>query len=335
MSVKYIDPLYDAGFKLIFGREKISEPLLKDLLNKLFENDSELNDITSVTYVNNEQPHEYIHGRSLRYDISCVTSSGHRFIVEMQKADMRHFMERAFYYVARSIASQGHKGKDDNNKEWDFSLVPVIGVFFCNFSVRELPEKVVCHIRPCEMESHKPVGDYTRYVFIQLPNFLKTKDDCDSGCDQWIYNIKNMGMEQNVAFSDKNEVFKYLDSISSVAALSPNEREEYESRLRWARDYNAGMSTARELGFERGLEEGILKGREEGILKGREEGILKGREEGILKGREEGILKGREEGISTGERNIVVKMHGNGMDIEEISKITGISKTTIQEYIKQ
>ncbi len=32
---KYIDPTYDIGFKLLFGREKLSEPILIDLLNAL------------------------------------------------------------------------------------------------------------------------------------------------------------------------------------------------------------------------------------------------------------------------------------------------------------
>ena len=35
IMAKYIDPTYDFGFKLLFGREKISEPVLIDFLNAL------------------------------------------------------------------------------------------------------------------------------------------------------------------------------------------------------------------------------------------------------------------------------------------------------------
>ncbi len=35
---KIIDPLSDLGFKFLFGREKMSEPVLMDLLNALLSN---------------------------------------------------------------------------------------------------------------------------------------------------------------------------------------------------------------------------------------------------------------------------------------------------------
>ena len=43
-----IDPIFDIGFKLIFGRERVSEPLLIDLLNSIFEGDPEYGNIISV-----------------------------------------------------------------------------------------------------------------------------------------------------------------------------------------------------------------------------------------------------------------------------------------------
>ena len=53
---KLIDPLYDTGCNLIFGSEKISNDLLKEFLNSLFEGDSELSGIESIEYLNNEHP---------------------------------------------------------------------------------------------------------------------------------------------------------------------------------------------------------------------------------------------------------------------------------------
>ncbi|MDE6792241.1 MAG: Rpn family recombination-promoting nuclease/putative transposase [Muribaculaceae bacterium] len=51
-----IDPIYDEGFKLIFGRENVSEPLLINLLNSIFSGDPIFGNITSVTFVNTERP---------------------------------------------------------------------------------------------------------------------------------------------------------------------------------------------------------------------------------------------------------------------------------------
>lgn len=269
---KLVDPIEDAGFKLIFGRETVSEELIKDLLNSIFANDPLLSNIAEVTFINTEKPHENAGGRGLRYDIRCITSTGHHFIVEMQKAEQRHFLERCIYYLSRDFAEQGYKGKDKTNKHWDFSLMPVVGVFFCNFPVRELSAKPVVQARLLDVEDHQPIGDYVRYVFIQLPCFKKGEKECSTLIEQWIYNIKNMGQMQNVAFKEQREIFAYLDSVANVAALSPSERDTYEAALMRARDYNAQLKTAREKSWESGHKEGRKEGRKEGMQQGRQQG---------------------------------------------------------------
>lgn len=276
---KLIDPIEDAGFKLIFGRESVSEELIKDLLNSIFANDPLLSNITEVTFLNTEKPNESIGGRGLRYDIRCVTSTGHHFIVEMQKAEQRHFLERCIYYLSRDFAEQGYKGKDQTNKHWDFSLTPVVGVFFCNFPVRELGAKPVVQGRLMDVEDFKPIGDYLRYVFIQLPCFEKGEKECATLIEQWIFNIKNMGQMQNVAFKEQREIFAYLDSVANVAALSPSERDTYEAALMRARDYNAQMKTAREKGWESGRKEGWESGMQQGMQQGLQQGLQQGRSE--------------------------------------------------------
>lgn len=258
---RVIDPILDTGFKLIFGRENVSECLLIDLLNNIFKGDPQLGNITSLTFTNTERPNEYVEGKGIRYDIRCVTASGHRYLVEMQKGDQKHFLERSEYYVSRGLAEQGYKGKNKDGHDWDFSLVPVVGVFFCNFHVRGLERKPVTKLRLCDEDSGKPVGSYQRYAFIQLPCFDKDEWECGTKLEQWIYNIKNMGSMQRVAFASDNEIFRYLDSVSNVAALSPAERDVYEASLKRARDYYAVLRTAEEKAEEKGIAKGIEKGR--------------------------------------------------------------------------
>ena len=61
---------------------------------------------------------------------------------------------------------------------------------------------------------------------------------------------------------------------------------------------------------------------------GREEGIKEGREEGIKEGREEGIKEGREEGIKENQIAIARGMKKDNIDVNSISKYTGL---TIEE----
>lgn len=259
----YIDPIYDAGFKLTFGRENVSEDLLIGILNALLCDNDDFDEITSVKYLNNERTAEWMDGKGIRYDILCETSSDHRFIVEMQKAHQPHFIDRASFYVARGIAEQGYKGKDDEDVEWDYSLKPVIGVFICNFNIPTLDPKVIVRARVLDEESFKPIGDKTRYYFIQLPRFDKNKEECDNLIDMWIYNLKNMGIRQEVAFMHDNEIFRRLAQVTNVATLTPEERRSYEADVKNARDTLNQIRGARMEGRAEGLAEGRAEGRVE------------------------------------------------------------------------
>ncbi|MDE6007937.1 MAG: Rpn family recombination-promoting nuclease/putative transposase [Muribaculaceae bacterium] len=313
-----INPIYDEGFKLIFGRENISEILLIDLLNNVFLGDPIFGNITSLTFINSERPNEIIEGKGVRYDICCRTASGHQYIVEMQKGYQKHFIERCQYYVSRGISEQGYKGADSDCEVWDFSLVPVVGVFFCNFNVNGLEPKPVVKGSLRDDESGQPIGHWQRYAFIQLPCFKKEEAYCESKLEKWIYNIKNMGTTQSVAFTTDSDIFSYLRSVSNVAALSRPEREHYEACLKRARDYNAVLKSAKELAMEEGLAEGRAEGRAVGLAEGRAEGLAEGRAEGRA------------------EANRITALNLLGMNVapDVVAKATGLSVEEVEALKK-
>ena len=313
--MRIIDPLIDEGFKLLFGREGISEPLLIKLLNSIFAGDPVLGNIVSLRFTNTEHPNEHINGRGLRYDITCITSNGHHFIVEMQKGEQKHLIERSEYYVARAIASQGYRGKDEENRDWDFSLIPVVGVFLCNFKVHGLESEPITYGGICNLRTGKQIGNSQCYVYIQLPNFTKEELECESLLDKWIYNIKHMGAAQEVAFKTDNEIFKYLDSVSSVAALDPRERDYYEAALKYSRDYNAILSTAKEKAEAQGREEGLAKGLAQGLTEGRAEGLMAGKKEE--------------------QRRIALEMVRQGISVDLVTHVTNLSIEEVQDLSTQ
>lgn len=270
MEYTYIDPLYDIGFKLLLGRENVSEEVLMNFLNAIFDGDPELSSIIHLRYLNTEHQGEWKDAKGIRYDIMCETSSGHRFIVEMQKASQENFVKRGIYYVCRSIAEQGHRGKDEDELSWEYDVTPVIGVFLCNFHVPALPYKTLTKARILDEETSEPVGDLMRLVFIQLPSFDKREEECVSEFDQWIYNLKNMGQNQAVAFQNRNEIFRRVANIGRLANLSPDERRDYETEIKYARDTYNQIKFALKEGMEKGLEKGRAEGRAEGELLGLE-----------------------------------------------------------------
>ena len=74
--------------------------------------------------------------------------------------------------------------------------------------------------------------------------------------------------------------------------------------------------------FQFSIDRATEKGIEKGIRKGRKEGI----EKGIRKGRKEGIEKGIEKGIE----DVALNMLKEGMNVSQVSKITGMSKDKIK-----
>ena len=90
--------------------------------------------------------------------------------------------------------------------------------------------------------------------------------------------------------------------------------------------YEAGLKALEDrVDFKEMLEEGIARGRAEGKAEGLAEGKAEGLAEGMIKGKAEGLAQGiKETKLST-----ALKMLKLGMNIEEISEITGLTKEEI------
>lgn len=308
---QFINPLTDTGFKIIFGKEHVSNEILRAFLNVLFADDPMLSNITSVEYLPSERVREWNDGKSLLYDIHCLTSTGHRFILEMQLNAQVFFLKRALYYICRGIAEQGYRGSmhlrdridigmgkyrdmmqgngpagatdgmetaegKGGGDFWDYDFIPVIGVFFSNFFISGLERKLVTFSRMVDSDTRRPIGDFLQAVFIQLPAFTKTQQECSTLFDQWIYNLKNMSSMETMAFTSHQDIFNRLAKVANLATLSPAERMQYDYDLKKARDYHAEMNYARKKAYS----EGVREGREAGMEEGRAEGRAEGREEG-------------------------------------------------------
>lgn len=180
---KYLDLLSDIGFKNAFGIKGRSEEFLIDFLNQLLEDEPDFDPIVSVEYRNVEKSPNHIDDKTVRYDLYCDTSSGHRFIVEMQKRNKSNFRDRATYYLAREIYDQGLQSRDG---EWKYGLLPVVGVFITNFFVNGIDRELVVPGKMVNLKTGNVVLEKVNCYFVQLEAFNKTKEECLTGFDKWI-----------------------------------------------------------------------------------------------------------------------------------------------------
>ena len=306
---KFINPFTDMGFKRIFGQE-INKDLLIDFLNALLKGERRVKDIR---FLDKELLPEYENDRSLIYDIYCTDENGEQFIVEMQNREHVNFRERTLYYLSQAIARQGEKGTG-----WQFDLKAVYGVFFLNFRLSDLPQKLRTDIVLCDRDTHELFTDKMRYIFLELPLFDKEESECETDFERWIYVLKNMETLQRLPFKARNAVFQKLEQIVDIAALSKEDRMKYDESIKVYRDKLAIMA------FER------QKGQAEGREEGRAEGLAEGRAEGLAEGREEG----RAEGLAEGERRKQLEIARNlkqmGLATEAIAQATGLTAETIE-----
>ena len=250
---KFINPFTDWGFKHIFGKKEF----LINFLNSLLEGEHV---ITDIRYLNNERESEQISLRKVIYDIFCETEKGERIIVEMQNRWQEHFRDRALYYLSKSIVNQGVR-----DSGWDYKLTAVYGVFFVNFLLDKEPTVHFCKdVMLIDKYTGKIFNSKLRQIYIELPRFLKRKEDCENFFDYWIYNLINMNKMDEISFKDKQEIFSRLEKVASQANLSAEERARYEEEWKRYNDYFNTLESAHKLGHMEGQEEGFEKGRAEG-----------------------------------------------------------------------
>ncbi len=288
---RYINPLTDFGFKRIFGTEP-NKNLLIDFLNVILPIPHRVRDLT---YLNTENLGNTPIDRKAIFDLYCEGEDGQKFIVEMQKAKHNFFKDRSVYYATFPIQEQAKKG------EWDYKLEPIytVGILDFIFSDHKNDPNLL-HIVQLKDQDCRVFYDKLKFIYIELPKFAKTIDELDSHFDKWLYLLKHLPDLKNPPIPLQENTFMQLFEVAELAKFSRQDRTAYENSLKYYRDMQGVINTAR----IEGVEQGIQKGREEGIQEGMEQGIQKGLEQGIQKGREEGI----QEGMERGQRSLLISL---------------------------
>ena len=140
------------------------------------------------------------------------------------------------------------------------------------------------------------------FIAISIKNTIfanyKEAEECENQVERWIYLLKNMETLNRLPWAAQSAVFKKLESIADVSAMTRAERLQYDEALKKYRDTISVF---------------------EGV---RMEGRVEGRMEGCMEGRVEGSLK---EKIA-----IASNLRSMGMSISDISKATGLQEEEVK-----
>jgi predicted transposase/invertase (TIGR01784 family) len=290
MKTRFVNPYTDFGFKKLFGEEG-SIDLLIDFLNELLPIEHK---IVHLAFSNSEQLGAVAAERKAIFDLLCEDEKGRKFIVEMQKAKIKFFKDRAVFYTTFPIREQAEKG------EWNFRLTPIYCVAILDFTFDEARERKD-YITNVNLKDQycQVFYDKLTYVFVEMPRFTKTEQELQSHKEKWLYFLKNLEDFEDIPDILKEDVFIKGFEIAEIANFDARQLAEYEESLKVYRDLKGVVDTS----FE----------------------------EGLMIGEEKGLEKGREEGKKEEKIEIARMMKKKEYPLKEISALTGLSPEEIEK----
>ena len=111
-----------------------------------------------------------------------------------------------------------------------------------------------------EKSSDSMFSDKLRFIYLSLPFFDKSEEECETGFEKWIYVLKYMEVLERLPFTAQKKIFDHLAKLADVRCLSSEEQEKYDESIKAVDDYYSGLYGS----YVEGEEKGIAKGKAEG-----------------------------------------------------------------------
>ena len=302
-KVELLDPKIDYVFKRIFG-EKGDEDILMSLINAILKGNPT---IKELELLNTEYPKEGADRKGCRFDILAKTDNDVTINIEMQYRNDKYISDRIIYYSDRIFVEEYKEGDFYGNKK-----VISIWIFAENLTRRK---KAISEIFPTFKENGEDnwevVSENQRIIILELNKYKTTNDNFKDLLTNWVNFLKTPEyLENNPLKIENNELDKAIDKLE---IMSKNDQERYY--IQSIKDYERDRASEK-------YWESV-------------EARNKGLKEGLNKGLKEGLKKGLDKGLKEGEKNksieIAKNMLKDNVDINIISKYSGLSIEEINE----
>ena len=97
-----------------------------------------------------------------------------------------------------------------------------------------------------------------RFIYLSLPFFDKSEEECETGFEKWIYVLKYMEVLERLPFTAQKKIFNHLAKLADVRCLSSEEQEKYDESIKAVDDYYSGLYGSYIEGEEKGIAKGEL-----------------------------------------------------------------------------
>ena len=244
-----------------------------------------------------------------------------RVIVDIQHRRYDDHYDRFLHYHCAALLEQVSNAKNYSPALTVFTIVVSTSGTKEDVAIAEInfdPFDFLTQQRLSKIH-HRVLYLSPKHVTLQVPEPYR----------QWLQLIQDSLDEQaEESCYNKPELRHVLDLIK-VDGLTPQDRarlkDEYalEGALRQEqlKEFEKGLEVGEQRGLEKGLELGEQRGREQGIELGKQQGL----EQGIELGKQQGLEQGIELGEHRGKLEIARKLQAQGISIELIEQLTGLS----------
>ena len=300
----------DYVFKRIFGQEE-NKQALKDFLESILDEE-----ILKIEIKNPEIPKNFYDSKYGVLDLKVTLNDKSIVDVEMQMKNEHNIEQRDTFYLASNYVNELKEGEPYTNCKKSI-VINILNFMYYNRNEYHSVARMIFE-EPKEEEKvemgYKEEDRYmTKYLevhIIELPKFKIKNPKMHTKLEEWLWLF--IGSDEKVSEASKKnkEIEKIKKKLASMS-LSPEERNNYEYRLRAIRD----EADAIEYKTKQAKEEGIKEGFEQGISQGIEQGL--------------------ERGIEQGLEQTAKEMLKNNFTIEQIETINKLKKEEIERLKRE
>ena len=141
-----------------------------------------------------------------------------------------------------------------------YQFVPVYVVCIMNFMPKEHEvTKFRTDVALREKSSDSMFSDKLRFIYLSLPFFDKSEEECETGFEKWIYVLKYMEVLERLPFTAQKKIFDHLAKLADVRCLSSEEQEKYDESIKAVDDYYSGLYGSYVEVEKKGIAKGMAK----------------------------------------------------------------------------
>ena len=285
--------MYDRFINLFtdYGFKKIfGEEPNKDLLIGFLNELLEGEHIKDLIYLKNERLGKNEKERRAVYDLYCSNERGEKFIVEVQRVKQQFFKDRSVYYSTFAIQEQAVKGQ---NWKYELKGVYTIGILDFVFDDNNY-HKLHHHVQLMETRTKEVFYGKLTFIYLEIPKFSKQLHELENDYERWLFAFKNLHKLAERPKELEEGIFAKLLALAEISQMDKQEQAHYQDSLKEYWDLKSAMDTY------------------------------------YADGKEEGRKLGLQEGERA--RNIEIARNAlrSGLDIELITRLTGLSEQEVK-----